>query len=226
MQKSWDDVWRLRATLYGILGNLLLEPIQKEDKEVITPDFWTNFPIEATANPQLQSGLEQLINCTSELKKLNTEEAIEKVMYEYTDLFIGLGIPKAPPVETFYRTDKKHLFGETTFEMKELLNKHGVESIKKDRQPEDHLGIELLYISMLTEKLLTLEENEYMSIIREQIPFIGIHLISWIPELCADAKEHGSVGFYGGLIELIWGTILWDKKLLEEFVNTREYVSL
>lgn len=226
MIKSWTDVWNLRTSLYKTLGTLLLEPIRKENKEIITPAFWANFPIEASANSQLESGLEQLINSTSKLEELHTEEAIESVMYEYTDLFIGLGVPKAAPIESFYRSDKKMIFGETTFEMKNMLNEHGLESIEKDRQPEDHLGMQLLFVAMLTEKLLTLEEEEHMDIIREQIPFIGMHLIAWIPDLCADAKEHGSVGFYGGLIELIWGVILWDKKLLEEFVTSHECVSL
>lgn len=57
--------------------------------------------------------------------------------------------------------------------------------------------------------------------IREQINFIDKHLLSWIPELCRDAKLNGSVGYYGGLIELIWGVLLWDYELLEEFLTKR-----
>lgn len=224
MTQPWADVWKLRTSLYNFLGNVLLKPIREESKEIITSSFWHNFPITA-ANQQIKSGLKKLISCTSELDRIGIEISLEKVLIEYTKLFIGPGAPKAPPIESFYRSDKWEFFGETTYEMKNIFNKHGVESITKDRRPEDHLGLQLLFISMLTEKLFTLEEEKHMEIISEQISFIGKHIISWIPDLYTDAKEHGTINFYSGLIELIWGVTLWDKKLLEEFVNTHEYVS-
>ena len=223
MTHTWTDVWSFRATLYSSLASYLLEPIQKENKEILSRKFWEDFPIEA-ANPKLQAGLDQLIACTSKLDELSTDEAVEKVMVEYTELFLGPGVPKAPPIESFYRSGKKYYFGPETTAMKYNLNRHGLESKNKDKEPEDHLGLELLFVSMLTEKLLSLEEKEHMTIIREQIPFMGKHLIGWIPELCEDAKKYGSVGFYGGLIEVIWGILLWDKELLEEYIYSQEYV--
>lgn len=223
MTSSWNDVWNFRTRLYSSLASFLLEPIQKDSKEMLTQKFWEDFPIEA-ANPKLEAGLDQLIACTSKLDELSTDEAVERVMVEYTELFLGPGVPKAPPFESFYRSNKKNFFGPETYEMKYMLNRHGLESKKKDKQPEDHIGLELLFISMLTEKLLTLEEKEHMTIIREQIPFMGKHLIGWIPEFCNDAKEHGSLGFYGALIEVIWGVLLWDKELLEEYIYSQEYV--
>lgn len=224
MTKTWADVWNFRATLYGSLGKSLLEPIQKESKEILTRNFWCDFPLEV-ANPQLKSGLDQLIACTSKLEEQSTEEAIEKVMVEYTELFLGPGVPKAPPFESFYHSNKKLFFGQTTFEMKEILNKNGLESKRKDKQPEDHIGLELLFISVQTEQLHNLDVEKHVSIMKEQISFIDKHLLTWIPALCSDAKEHGSVGFYGGLIELVWGTLLWDKELLEEFVTSYEEVN-
>lgn len=224
MSKTWADVWRFRGELYSFLANCLLEPIQKDNKQILTSNFWHHFPMEA-ANPQLNSGLEQLVDCTSTLEVLNIDEAIEKVLVEYTELFIGSATPKAPPIQSYYFSNKKQLFGEATYEMKSVLNEHGLESKTKDRQPEDHLGLELLFISVLTEKLNDLNEEDHMANIREQIQFIGKHLLTWVPRLCSDAKNHGSVGFYGGLIELVWGTLLWDKKLLEEYVNSDNHVT-
>lgn len=221
MTKTWADVWKFRASLYGSLGTSLLEPIQEEGIEFLTRNFWRDFPLEA-ANPQLRLGLEQLTACTSKLEELSTEEAIEQVMVEYTELFLGPGVPKAPPFASFYHSNKKLFFGETTFEIKKILNENGLESKRKDKQPEDHIGLELLFIAVQTEQLHNLDEAEHVSIIKEQISFIDKHLLSWIPELCSDAKEHGSVGFYGGLFELILGVLLWDKELLTEFVASHE----
>ena len=111
-------------------------------------------------------------------------------------------------------------------EMKQILNEHGLESKRKDKQPEDHLGLQLLFIAVKSEQLLSVDSEKQCSAVKEQIDFINQHILSWINELTNDAKVHGSVGFYAGLIELIWGTLLWDKELLEEFVDSYNYVSL
>ena len=77
-------------------------------------------------------------------------------MVEYTTLFLGPGVPKAPPCESFYRTSERIFFGSTSFEMKAALNAHGLESKRKYRQPEDHIGLELMFLSVLSNKLLGL----------------------------------------------------------------------
>lgn len=223
MLEKWSEIWEFRTALYNSLASYLLEMIQEEKKNVLTPNFWRNYPIEP-ANPHLEAGLEQLITSTSELKKLSVEDALEQVAIEYTELFIGLARPKAPPVESFYYTNKKSLFDVKTFEMKQMLNKHGLESKRKGKQPEDHLGLKLLFIAVKTEQLHTLDPDKHSLVIGNQIIFINKHILSWIPELCKDAKEHGTAGFYGGLIELIWGTLIWDRELLKEFIDTHNYV--
>jgi TorA maturation chaperone TorD len=72
----------------------------------------------------------------------------------------------------------------------------------------------------LSDQLTQFESEQQVSQIKEQISFMDEHLLSWIHELCRDAKEHGTVGFYGGFIELIWGVLLWDRELIEEFVES------
>jgi len=224
MMKSWTEVWAFRTKLYSFLANCLLEWIKEEDKEILTSQFWEDFPLVA-ANPQLEAGIDQLISCTSRLEKLSTKEALEKVAVEFTELFIGTARPKAPPIESFYFSNKRTIFNEKTVEMKDILNKHGLESTKKDKFPEDHLGLQLLLIAVKSEQLNTLDSDERRTAIKKQISFIDDHLLSWLPGICNDAKEHGQTGFYGGLLELIWGTLLWDKELLEEAAGSPKYVS-
>ncbi len=212
-------------SLYEFFANSLLEPIQGPNKISFTKKFWGEFPVEC-ANPQMESGLHQLLNCSSNLEVLSEEEAKELVMVEYTELFIGPGLPKAPPWESLYRTNEKIYFGWTTYQIKQLLNANGLESKRKDSQPEDHIGLELMLLSILSNRLPALERDQQLSGIREQISFIDEHLLSWIPELCRDAKENGTIGFYGGLIELIWGILIWDRELMQEFIDSSENVAV
>lgn len=216
MTDSWNEVWSLRASLYGFFGDSLLEPMQGRHTVTFSKQFWRDFPLEA-ANSQMQAGLEQLINCSSYLEGFSAEEATEKVMVEYTSLFLGPGLPKAPPCESFYRTPERLFFGGTAFEMKAALSAEGLESIQKYNQPEDHIGLELMFLSALSNQLPDLERSRQNAALKEQAAFIDQHLLSWIPDLCRDAKLHGGVCFYGGLLELIWGILLWDRDLIEEF---------
>src|SRR5690554_5875935 len=103
MTKTWTEVWSFREELYSFFANSLLEPVHEENKQILTKDFWSNFPLEGY-NQQLISGLEQLTQSVVKLEGLNTAKAIEKVNVEYTELFIGPGVPKAAPWESFYRT--------------------------------------------------------------------------------------------------------------------------
>jgi putative dimethyl sulfoxide reductase chaperone len=225
MKESWDDIWNLRTSLYGFLANSLLDPIQGLYTVTFTRKFWEDFPVEC-ANSQMNSGLEQLLDCSSKLESLSDEEAKECVMVEYTELFIGPGLPKAPPWESLYRTNEKIHFGWTTYEMKKWLHENGLESKRKNSQPEDHIGLQLMLLSVLTQQITTLERDQQVFKIRDQISFIDEHLLSWIHELCRDAKENGTIGFYSGLIELVWGILLWDKELIQEFLESSEMVAV
>ena len=221
MKESWNGIWSLRTSLYGFFANSLLEPIQGSYTVAFTKKLWEEFPVES-ANTQMESGLKQLIDCSSKLEVLSEEEAKEFVMVEYTELFLGPGLPKAPLYEALYRTNEKIHFGWTTFAMKQLLHANGLESKRKNQQPEDHIGLQLILLSVLSQQLTALEQDQQLSRVKEQISFIDEHLLSWIHELCRDAKENGTVGFYSGLIELIWGILQWDRELMQEFIESSE----
>ena len=106
--------------------------------------------------------------------------------------------------------------------MKQLLHTNGLESKRKNQQPEDHIGLQLMLLSVLSQQLIALEQDQQLSRVKEQISFIDEHLLSWIHELCRDAKENGTIGFYSGLIELIWGILQWDRELMQEFIESSE----
>lgn len=218
MVHTWEDIWRFRELLYSFLASIILEPINETTKKVLTRDFWSNFPLEAV-NQNLETGLNNLNTCAEGLEKLDEGEAIKQVMLEYTMLFIGPGVPKASPIESFYHSGKLKLFGEKTIEMRQLLAKYGLESTVNQKQPEDHIGLELLFLSVLTQAFLNGNEEGRLANIKEQYGFIKNRLLQWVPQMCHDAEEHSSTGFYSGLIKTILGVLEWDKEVLEEYLS-------
>jgi TorA maturation chaperone TorD len=223
MEIAWEAAFSFRSTLYSFLGNCLLEAVSINNNAFMKQEFWREFPLKA-ANPKINKGLEELIQCTASLDQLPASQAIQKIQVEYTHLFLGPGRPQAPLWESVYRTPEKVLFGWTTLQVREAYLQHGFEIKLKYRQPEDHLGLELMFLSTVSYYIAKdlkdkATQAQALSIVRNQIAFINEHPLTWISDLLNDARENASVGFYCGLIELIWGILLWDLELLKEMLE-------
>ena len=219
METSWDEVCLLRARLYHMLGHCLLEPPQK-DQTFLTRAFWDGFPLEA-ANQRMQSGLDRLTAVTKQLTgEKSASFGLETMQMEYTTLFIGPGRPKAPAWESFYRTPEPVLFGQYTYEIRGVMERIGLESRFKNRQPEDHMGMELLLLSATSEDMIRLGDAGRTKAARWQMDFITQHPLQWIGDFLRDVDAHGTTGFYAGWVELVWGILLWDLELLQELMET------
>jgi putative dimethyl sulfoxide reductase chaperone len=222
MNISWEEVCDVRTQVYGFMGTRLLEPIQIEDVSILQRNFWEMFPL-ATANAKMKSGLEKLIQCTEQLGKYPVSQALQLTQIEYTHLFHGPGQPKAPPWESVYRTPERLLFGWPALHVREAYLQEGFEITLKNRQPEDHMGLELIFLASVSGvlgKTLNAKNNQAASaIIKRQKEFITSHPLTWISDFSCDAFINESIGFYSALIELIWGVLLWDSELLGDMLN-------
>jgi TorA maturation chaperone TorD len=230
---TWAKTWQLRAQLYSFLGNSLLEIMSETTAAVsFSPGFWENFPLEA-ANDDMQAALANLIAITRELAALPPAEALKQIQLEYTRLFIGPGAPAAPPWESLYREGGTTLFGQPTFDMRQLYASHGLKvEHSTNNQLEDHLGLELLFLASVGERFS--QEAPTSQLIQEQRDFIDEHPLSWIDQLHAKAAaataplgtttatEHKNARFYPQLILLIKGFLLWDRALLGEYSDDSE----
>ena len=141
------DAWLLLSETYGFIGNSLLKPMNQTPSIGLDPAFWDEFPA-AFSGERVDVGLAKLRDYAAAASELGEERAIENASVEYTRLFIGPPAPVAPPWETMNRADGVTVgFGEATFAMRRLLRDAGLELKNENNQYEDHIGIELLYLS-------------------------------------------------------------------------------
>lgn len=221
MTSSWENVCALRTQLYCFLGDCLLASTPNEGAEFIQRNFWEQFPLEA-ANDRMKSGLERLIHCSESLEEMSISQASQAIQIEFTRLFIGPGQPVAPPWESVYRTPEKLLFGWPTLHVREAYQREGFEIKGKYQIPEDHMGLELMFLASASDALAKAIRNENKTIIalavERQTDFISSHPLLWIEDFFNDVNSSDSIGFYSGLIELIWGVLLWDLELLQEML--------
>jgi TorA maturation chaperone TorD len=219
MVASWQEVASFRAGIYRFLGNCLLEPIRADRYVLFDPDFWRGFPLEP-ANDVMDAALDKLAGVAAGLSAWPRDEALALVQTEYTALFLGAGEPLAPPWESLYRTAEKLLFGPPAYQVRTYMERFGVAAVEKYRQPEDHIGLELMLLAAAGEAAARRGEADWRESARLQAEFIAAHPLGWIGDLERDAATHATAGFYAALLGLARGVLLWDKELLDEYLAT------
>ena len=166
-------------------------------------DFWSegilkNLPVSST-NPRFIKAASQLHQSVGD-----QNSSVKMMREDYLTLFTGTGNPLAPPYESVYRSKDHLMFDKQTSEVREFYKSYGWESKFKGKIPDDHLGIELLFLTLLIEKYIELDDEICNSEMRIEIRrFIDQHLMSWIPDWNKHIQEHANSLSYRGIGTLI-----------------------
>lgn len=138
-------------------------------------------------------------------QNLKTQRKVAGVSVEFTHLFVGPPRPSAYPWETFYRGEGiTNGFGHATLEMKQALQEIGLKLDNKNNQYEDHIGIELLYISELCSKGID-------AVVAHK-SFIEAHPLSWIDKLQASIHAENPGGYFDLVVGLTKELLISFKK--------------
>ncbi|MBK8797751.1 MAG: molecular chaperone TorD family protein [Anaerolineales bacterium] len=120
--------------------------------------FLTNLCVEALLAdwplapdaPDVAAGLHLLRTTLCE------ENAVQALLpalrEEYTVLFIGLERVAAPPWESVYLSRDHLLFDEQTLQVRDAYAAFGLQIPHIDREPDDHIGFELLFLAHLMQQ--------------------------------------------------------------------------
>ena len=198
----------LLADACAFAGNSLLRPLSQTADVGLDADFWTAFP---------DFGSAEVAAATAELAAWaqrdvaddrSREERVRDVSVEYTRLFIGPPKPAAPPWETMNRAEGVTVgFGEPTFEMRRLLREAGLELSNDNRQYEDHLGIELLYLSELLRHAAEAQAAGEGAVAAEQLAaarsFAVEHPLAWADAFAEQVRAAAPDGYYVRLLALV-----------------------
>ena len=132
---------------------------------------------------------------------------MQRESVEYTKLFVGPPHPAAAPWETMHRGEGASVgFGEATFEMQRLLREAGLEVSNENNQYADHIGIELLYASVLCQRAAEAcdagDETRASELESQLASFVRAHPLAWIGRLVTAVTEAEANGYIVRLLEL------------------------
>lgn len=171
------------------------------------------------ATPELTHAMHGLITAARGLADTDLKGHLGT---EYTRLVGGLqraGAPP-PPYEAVWREDR--LMGEATVAVIEFYLQTGFSDIDPSAGPQDHLGVELKFMSLLALKEYEAwkADDEAASTVRltQQRMFLDRHLQAWTPQWAARIIEDSREPFYTRLAEVIRAFLELDRQHLESLV--------
>lgn len=209
--------WEPLSQAYAFLGNSLLAPMSQTSDAGMNPAFWEAFP--DFGDERIACACESAVAGARELSARSEKEGrdpVELASIEFTRLFVGPPSPAAAPWESFYRSESENPvgFGTATLEMRDLLRGAGLEVSNENNQYEDHIGLELLFLSELCRRRAESAGEEALagdSICGDKamLSFLQAHPLGWVGALREAVDAAAPEGYIAGVLGVSEALLVW-----------------
>ncbi|HTW98000.1 MAG TPA: molecular chaperone TorD family protein [Acidimicrobiales bacterium] len=150
--------------------------------------------------------------CSHLAASLVANEGVEVLNEDYQRLFVGPEHLLAPPYESVHRTVDRLLFDGPTFEVRALYRELGMQAPRLNREPDDHIGLEMSFLSLVCNRALEAFESgshdELEAMLAMQRRFLSEHLLRWGSDCLALVEAGAATRFYRGVGALGLGLLV------------------
>ena len=208
MRSMTGEEWMVASQLYAFLGNSLLSPMSRTESVGLDPAFWRE--LGGLLDGALADSAESLASwaerASADAARLRWCSACPSSSLSCSSALRSrrphLGESANGPVDSHVG------FGEATFAMRERLRALGLELCNENNQYEDHVGIELLYLSELCRRAS--EEPSGVAACDAAAPdaeeiasFIREHPLAWVPCLREKVAASQPEGYFIRLFDVV-----------------------
>lgn len=217
------NIMAARAFAYAFLSRSLWDEPSKEYFEVLIEDeLLSSFPfIDESA--LIKEGVD---NITFFLRDPNllSQDGVEAGKGEYNRLFFGFEKElRVSPYESVNLSPDKLVFQKETMAVREAYAKYELRPKKFQREPDDHIGLELEFMQKLCEQCLkdirASRFHKAKRVMRDQLSFLEDHLLKWAPALGQKITDTATSDFYRGAGRILTGFLLADKELASDLLD-------
>ena len=210
--EMWKNVLVGETLLFGLLGKALYAELDKDWLEsLITEDIFAEAPF-GEEQIDIQNGLKCLQSWTAENRAGISAAHFNAMKNDQLELFIGTDKVLAPVWESVYFSQQRLVFQEQTLQVRELFSRFGLQIEHLNREPDDHIGLELSFLAHLASLALqALDQDDsqnFEAVLQAQRDFLSEHLLCWGPVWARLVNEHAETDFYRGLAYLTHGALL------------------
>ncbi len=222
-QKQIATEWQIQLTgemlLFGLLGKMLYEiPAKEWLRPLVDDEVFTEAPF-AESQSDVMKGLALLEKWSQVYREDSYPDAVLKALQvDYTNLFTGMRKLPVAPWESVYFNEERLVFQEQTMDVRAWYRQYGLEVINLKKEPDDHIGLELMFVAHLAGLgLAALEagdEPEFEEMLAAQRAFLAKHIFLWVPLWCEQILEFARTDFYRGLALVIRGALTELSRIL------------
>lgn len=186
--------------LYFAGSMIMYEPVEECVNDFITNGIVNTLPVKS-GNPRFVEAASQLRQSCQ-----NVTLCIQMLQDDYNRLFSDKGLLLAPPFKSCHivEVQQKDTNSESVLD---FYNSYGWKFRSRYNIKDDHLGIELLFLTLLADKYISFEDEACKSEMRSEIKrFIVQHIFSWLPAWNKRVQEKAMTNCYKGIASLIYAS--------------------
>lgn len=205
---DWAETFIGQQLLFGLLGKALyLIPEEEWLQPLVDEALFSQSPF-ATEQPYVVRGLALLTDWCNSFE----DHSLRELTIDHTRLFTGMSKIPVAPWESVYFSDEREVFQGQTLDVRAWYRRFGLETIEFRREPDDHIGLELVFMAHLAGLGLAAcesgDEEQLNEILEAQRGFLCKHLLRWGPLWCSLVEEHAKTDFYRGMALVLRGSLL------------------
>lgn len=153
---------------------------------------------------------------------LSIQEAVSQLRCEYAALFLAMSATPVFTSESAYLSNNNCLMQEQRDEVVQAYRAEGFEVSKDFGQPEDHIAVELSFMSRLCALAATSAEsgdNEaFLEYIATQKEFYQAHIARWIPDFCQLVQDNPKASFFRPIAGNLDRFLAFETSFFDEFL--------
>ena len=199
--RSQNSVIKAYNMLLYFSGSMIMnEPVEE-----CVVDFWSKGILKTLP---VKSSNPRFVLAASQLRESCEDKTLcKRVLQEdFNLLFSGQGVPLAPPLESNY-TDSIINEASGAGKVSDFYDSYGWQKRSRYNVPDDNLGIELLFLTLLMDKYIALDDEACRKEMRKEIRrFLKNHVLSWLPEWNERMQENARTLCYKGISTLIYAS--------------------
>jgi TorA maturation chaperone TorD len=191
------------AAATAFLSRLLIEsPDGPLLVQLSAPGVLAEWPLHAEQHP---AGLAALGASLAE-----GGESMQEIHADHRRLFLGPERVLACPYESVYLNEEHLTFGSQTLAVRRWYRRYGLRAPAEGREPDDHIGLELVFVShlcLLALDAAELDDESLADSCRALGEFLSEHLLLWADECLDHVLAHAQTQFYRGVGQLSQGIL-------------------
>jgi putative dimethyl sulfoxide reductase chaperone len=142
------------------------------------------------------------------ISQFNQKDLLE-LEFDFNRLFVGPNRLEASPYESTYRSTERALMQTQTMAVRRFYERAGLTVTKKNIDPDDHISLELEFVSYLLNESLVDSSHygHYQAFLKE-------HLFQWMEEHCELVREKTTNALIIGISFILQGLLEVERKNL------------